>query len=726
MSNKSVSGRNKTNKTVKAKKPAREPKNRKVYKAANTDKNAVTKNRNNIKKVRWYQRIQIKMMAAFIIPVIFIIVLGTSSYTKAYKGIVSSYEDSMTQTMDMTTQYLGLVIDTVQSTYKEYTNVDELNQYFKNMIGESEAIALSRRYISELKQKTTTDSTVCNIYLLSDNVSSLTTTDSDTENLYSAYLATENGAQAKADIYSYFLFGNVSDSDEAMATSSDNYGLRLVRHMNGYNAYLILDIDKKVVTEAVSSLNVGEGTLAAIITSDGTELLSDGTNPETPAFTDKDFYEAAVNSEELSGQKYVEYNGEKYLFLYSKLDGRQAMICGLIPEALLTEQAADIRLLTIIMVIVAVVIAAGIATVLSRGISNAINNTNKQLRNIADGNLNAQVTTRRRDEFALLASGVNDMAVHMRTLLGKITEMAGELSSASASVTENARALFESSDQIQLSIKEIETGTANLDNESEKCLSQMDTLSHKIHDVQGSSVNIMNKAHATEAVVNEGKNSLSSMMESAAATSRITGSVIQSIQLLEEKSLTIGDIIEAINAIAVQTNLLSLNASIEAARAGDAGKGFAVVAEEIRKLAEQSKESGEEIGRIIEEISRNTKDVVNIASEAKEIVNKQENVVIQTSRAFEQIKEHMTEFSQSLDSISNDINNMDEARERTLGAMEGISAVSAETAAGSASVYSNAQSQLGEIESLDKAAANLSAKAEELNALLSQFIIDMK
>lgn len=67
-----------------------------------------------------------------------------------------------------------------------------------------------------------------------------------------------------------------------MGTSSDDYGLRLVRHMKDYSAYLIVDIDKEVVTDAISSIQVGKGTIAAIITTDGTELLSDGTNPEKP------------------------------------------------------------------------------------------------------------------------------------------------------------------------------------------------------------------------------------------------------------------------------------------------------------------------------------------------------------------------------------------------------------------------------------------------------------
>ena len=102
------------------------------------------------------------------------------------------------------------------------------------------------------------------------------------------------------------------------------------------------------------------------------------------------------------------------------LDGRGAAICALVPESVLTEQASEIKLLTIILVVVSAIIAGLIATVFSRGISGTINKTNKQLRLIADGNLDARVVTSRKDEFALLAAGVNDMAESMRRLIGKV------------------------------------------------------------------------------------------------------------------------------------------------------------------------------------------------------------------------------------------------------------------------------------------------------------------
>ena len=332
-------------KAVKAAKPVKAPK------AARPKKKAA-----GVNKIFWGRRIGIKMVAGFLIPVILIVVLGVSSYAKASKGIIKSYEDSMSQTIGMTNEFFRLTVDNVQDKYKEYLNNADLSVYFKNLMNKSESISFGNRFSQEMKKNITTDNSVTNMYILADNVKSLITTNTETDKLYSAYADTENGSISKNDAYNFYLFGNESAADSAMGTSSDDYGLRLVRHMKDYSAYLIVDIDKEVVTDAISSLQVGKGTIAAIITTDGTELLSDGTNPEKPIFTDKDFYKDIADSGEGSGQKYVKYNGEKYLFIYSVLSGRGATICALVPESVLTEQASEIKLLTIILVIVSAII----------------------------------------------------------------------------------------------------------------------------------------------------------------------------------------------------------------------------------------------------------------------------------------------------------------------------------------------------------------------------------
>ena len=321
----------------------------------------------------------------------------------------------------------------------------------------------------------------------------------------------------------------------------------------------------------------------------------------------------------------------------------------------------------------------------SRGISGTINKTNKQLRLIADGNLDARVITSRKDEFALLAAGVNGMAESMCHIIGKVREVAHEVAAASELVTENSRSIHESSDQIQHSIKEIETGTANLDTESERCLSQMDTLSQKIHDVQGSSVDIMNMAHSTEKVVKDGKNSLSTMTESAVATTRITGSVIESIRLLEEKSLTIGNIIEAINSIAAQTNLLSLNASIEAARAGEAGKGFAVVANQVNVLADQSAQAAKESATLIEtSVKAVEKGMVIAGQTAAQLEEVAENSKLITTE--------VTNIAETLETQTTEIKQINEGIEQINDVVQTNSATSEECAAASQEMSSEAES----------------------------------
>ena len=149
-------------------------------------------------------------------------------------------------------------------------------------------------------------------------------------------------------------------------------------------------------------------------------------------------------------------------------------------------------------------------------------------------------------------------------------------------------------------------------------------------------------------------------------TANITRNVIQSIQELEEKSKSISNIVSAINDIAEQTNLLSLNASIEAARAGDAGRGFSVVAEEIRKLADQCLASSSQISSIVDEIVSKTGEVVNIARQAEDAVSSQSSVVEDTTNSFKQIDQLVAQLIQALQTISNNVQEMNCARNETL------------------------------------------------------------
>lgn len=167
----------------------------------------------------------------------------------------------------------------------------------------------------------------------------------------------------------------------------------------------------------------------------------------------------------------------------------------------------------------------------------------------------------------------------------------------------------------------------------------MDNLSDKINLVSDNSDKIARIADDTSKIVESGMTSIQELKGNAESTVQITNQVIEEITKLKDSSKSIAHIIGAINEIAEQTNLLSLNASIEAARAGEAGRGFAVVADEIRKLAEQSVDSVNEIRKIVDDINAKTNDTVNIAKKAKDVVEIQGESLQNAEHVFDKIQE---------------------------------------------------------------------------------------
>lgn len=670
-----------------------------------------------------WRRISVKLIASFLIPIVFIIILGVVSYQKANSQIIATYEESVEQTMSMMNQYLNLAFDTVQSKYKDYVNNEDLQKYYNGLF-DSDTTAQHNTvtgYEDTFIELVTKDSLISNIYVLADNRLSVTTSKATEQNLLSAFLETPQGQMVAADKFKYYLFGNQCDIDSKLNTTSDKYSARLVRYFSNAPALLVIDFKHDVVDNTLSSLDGGEGSITGFVTVDGTELLSslsaqpsDGT-----AFSGKDYVTAAFEGEETSGLSYVE-NGT-YLFLYSKLDSRKAMICSLIPTENITGQTEDIKNFCMILVLVACIAAILMGSILAKQFSGAIYSILRNLKKVSEGDLTVEVKSKRKDEFRLLADGIADMLSHMKTLVAGIKNVNSELGQATTGMTAASEHFLQTSQDIQEQISEMQQGIDKLDEESEDCLNKMDSLSGAIGEVSDYSGQINVLAKSTENVINTGMSSVEQLKESAASTMQVTATIIDTIEKLTEKSKAIGTITAAINEIAEQTNLLSLNASIEAARAGTAGRGFAVVAQEIQKLADESMKSAGQIEHIIVEIENNTTEAARVAKQAEDIVNNQGEAVSLTADSFHKIGNQVSELLVSLQQINASITEMENDRSSTLSAISAISAVSAEAAAGSSSVHTAAEQQLGSIQDLDKAADALQTRAEELSQLLKAF-----
>ena len=681
--------------------------------------------RKSVTGVGFFRSIQFKLIASFLVPVICIVILGVVSYQKASSAVTRSYTSSVEQTMGMMGDYLTLAVDTVQNTYKSYLNDDSMKSYFMGTLSGADGEVFSRRTATELKGSVTADSMISNIFFLSDKQEPITTTSIAGQEAYESFISSIQGQMAKNDANGYFLFGNQSATDELLKTENSKYSMRLVKRMVNTNSYMMVDLSYGLLRDSLISLDVGEDGYVGLITCDGAEFVTENGSviaPETAVFTDKEFYERALAASEDTGAEEVEYQGEKYMFLYQKM-GKSAMIAVLIPNRLLLAQAADIKQLTMIISILAAVVALVLGTVISQSFSGTIRSLVKRLKRVADGDLTVEVHSKRKDEFRVLSDGIASMIHNMKKLITDITEASEELTGAAVQVSDSSNMFMQTSRNIQLSISEIEKGVTRLDTDSADCLNQMDGLSGKITSVSDNASEISQLTAAAGGCIVEGMQSMEGLTESAKSTTRITAEVITAIEALEEKSRSIGNIIEAINEIASQTNLLSLNASIEAARAGEAGKGFAVVAEEIRKLADQSLMSANQIGEIIDEMISNTVDVVDIAKQAESVVASQEGAVESTTRSFQEIDKQVSRLMEALQMISDSVDNMDSDRSATLGSIESISAVSAQAAASSQEVYATADKQLAAITKLETASDQLQKRASQLRESLQQFTL---
>jgi methyl-accepting chemotaxis protein len=214
---------------------------------------------------------------------------------------------------------------------------------------------------------------------------------------------------------------------------------------------------------------------------------------------------------------------------------------------------------------------------------------------------------------------------------------------------------------------------------------------------------------------------LKEFIEKSSKTKASTAEVTGIIHDMDESTKQINAISGTIVSITEQTNLLALNASIESARAGEAGKGFAVVAEEIRKLAEQSKASTEEIKTIIASIQGKSDIAVKAITLTQNVVNEQDIAVSETKEIFSEILKSIEFMIKKVDEIKISISDMDKRKKSTISKIENISFISEQTASASEEVSASAEEINATMEELTNHSTDLKLLAEQLGIEISKF-----
>lgn len=420
----------------------------------------------------------------------------------------------------------------------------------------------------------------------------------------------------------------------------------------------------------------------------------------------------------------VNFKGEKVIVSHTLNALSGWLIAVETPVSAAMSSAYWLLNISITMFIVAAIIVVLLGLYLSKRFTKPLVEFSSIIKAIASGELkDFDIKVKSKDEIGQLYQSLKTMTQNLRELVGNIQMAASTLASHSLQLSTTTDESTQSLNQVVTTINELAQGNiiqASMVKNTTDAISRInDIVSESATKTEGAA----GKAKETLELAKEGQKALERQSQKIEENNVYTNAVGDSIHQLATMTDEIRNIIGAINSIAEQTNLLALNASIEAARAGDAGRGFAVVAEEIRKLAEQSRNSTKKIEDIVNDITGRVSETVNNMDQVRESVLVMESSAENTKESFAKIFASITELEQISHEISTALDEINSKTSEVTTQAIDMSSVVEQTSAGMQEISAASEEQLASIETIAESSSQLENVAQELLTQVKKFKI---
>ncbi|RAW15278.1 methyl-accepting chemotaxis protein [Paenibacillus taichungensis] len=679
-----------------------------------------------IKKANPVKSVGVKLFLVFFVGIMFFVIgLGLLSYAKAKDTIEKNASRSNQETIEQTKQKMDIILERFVDTSTQIFFDPEMQSLLQKMSDKNlsayDTFVNSSSINKQLSNIAFTNKSMEAIYLVPTDETRST-------------MGTGNSSSSMGDIRNESWYDELVQAGgyRWLPTEVKEDGstptFRIARSMKNLQGttqsyVLIIELKLEVLEQQLKSLDLGEGAVLQLIAPDNkvvASTIADRTGKDTDLAFIKDL-------KEKSGSTNTEYtmdgNSTNMLASYSTMDTSDWKLIGMVPTSILVKDAKGILTLTLWMALIDAVIAILIGIWMVRMIARPMGKLKDLMQEGAKGNLKVRTPYSSQDEIGQLSAAFNLMMEQITKLVEQTNRSAQEVLDTASELSSASKKTAVSASEIAVATEEIAGGASSLATEAERGNELTDNISRQMESVVAANEQMGDSARHVEKSSQTGTQHLNQLMTKTQKTEEMIGALVNKVDSLKESTSSVLKVLDVMQNITKQTNILSLNATIEAARAGTAGRGFMVVANEVRQLAEQSRQSIDMVGDITDKIMTEMNETVDQLSAAYPLFKEQMDAVKDTNVIFASVQQQMGAFVESLSMVTGSIGDLNQSQGTLSEAMSNVSAVAEQSSATSQEVASLSSEQ----QNISNQLVNLSAKLEnvstELKDTLSRFTV---
>lgn len=667
----------------------------------------------------------IKMALVFLLLIVIpVFIIGYISTSTASSSLISSAEASFETSTMHTAEYFDLILDKSEYLARQISLDAQIQQYAQMLLNnDGEAASLEQITMAnkQIESLLVSDSTIRGINIILNNgeyIGNLTSKPDMMKVEASDWY--KKAMDAKG---STVWVGNDGQGDQNIIDSRTSVSLVKNYKSAAYAESLgVIIINKSydAFSSYLSNIHLGKEDLTYLITNDGKILSAKGEKEDSKIAVEpilKNIMNKATSqSKDLF---YINENGVNYLVSYYKSEKSNWTSVSIIPKKEITSGSNIIKDKTISLGVVFAILALIFGFLYSLKMTMEINNIMNAIEKARNGELSVSIRTKRRDEIGKLAYSFNIMMEQIKDIILQNRNMAVHVGESSKIMTKISKESADLSSEISRAIEEVASCATSQALDVESSVDNISQLADKINIAVEYAKAMETVSQNVKEYATNGFEVVESLKGKTAETNMVTKSVVSEITKLNDYVKDISKITRILKSIADQTNMLSLNASIEAARAGAEGRGFVVVANEVKKLAKQSSEFTKGIEDLVQIILQQAQKSTELVNASEQCIEEQSNMVEQTAGAFSEIKNYTETLLLSTRRITDVISNMDNNKEQVVSNIKNMSAGSELIASTAEEVSAASQEQLSFTGKLDD-------KVQSMDNLTQKLVISME